>query len=57
VLVIEHCEVVAAQFMDACQATLFKPSLLNFSAPPAPERIEHVVAITVRAFLAAYRKP
>src|SRR5262245_5946582 len=56
VLDIDDCEVVAAQFLDAAQATLFKPSLLNFSAPPTDARIEHVVAIAVRAFLAAYRK-
>jgi AcrR family transcriptional regulator len=55
VLVVEDCEVAAAQFMDACLATVFKPVLFNFSAAPAPARIEYVVKIAVRAFLAAYR--
>ena len=55
VLAVEDCEVAAAQFMDACQATLFKPVLFNFGAAPSPERIEYVVKIAVRAFLAAYR--
>ena len=57
VLAVEDCEIAAAQFMDACQSTLFKPVLFNFGAPPTPERIEHVVKIAVRAFLAAYRAP
>jgi AcrR family transcriptional regulator len=55
VLDIEDCEVVAAQFLDACQSTLFKPVLFNFGPPPAPARVNHVVGIAVRAFLAAYR--
>ena len=55
VLVVEDCEVAAAQFMDACLATVFKPVLFNFGAAPTPERIEHVVKIAVRTFLAAYR--
>jgi hypothetical protein len=41
--------------MDACQSTLFKPVLFNFGATPTPERIEHVVKIAVRTFLATYR--
>jgi len=55
VLKVEDCEVAAAQFLEACQATLFKPVLFNFAPPPSPERIEHVVKIAVRTFLAAYR--
>jgi AcrR family transcriptional regulator len=55
VLAVEDCEVAAAQFMDACQSTMFKPVLFNFSASPSPERIAHVVGIAVRTFLAAYR--
>jgi AcrR family transcriptional regulator len=54
VLVVEDCEVAAAQFMDACQSTLFKPLMFNFGATPPPERIEHVVKIAVRVFMAAY---
>jgi AcrR family transcriptional regulator len=48
-------EVAAAQFMDACQSTLFKPVLFNFAPIPSDERIAHVVGIAVRTFLAAYR--
>ncbi|HEY6257139.1 MAG TPA: TetR/AcrR family transcriptional regulator, partial [Xanthobacteraceae bacterium] len=54
VLVIEDCEVAAAQFMDSCLATLFKPILFNLGTVPSPERIAHVVKIAVRTFLAAY---
>jgi AcrR family transcriptional regulator len=55
-LVIEDCEVAAAQFMESCHATMLKPMLLNFSPPPSPERIEHVVTIAVKTFMAAYGK-
>jgi AcrR family transcriptional regulator len=54
-LAVDDCEVAAAQFLDACQSTLFKPVLFNFAPPPPLERIEHVVRIAVRTFLAAYR--
>jgi len=55
VLAVDDAEVAAAQFLDACQSTLFKPVLFNFAEPPAPERIEYVVGIAVKTFLAAYR--
>jgi AcrR family transcriptional regulator len=55
VLVIDDCEIAAAQFLDMCQATVFKPVLFNFGPPPSPERTEHVVKMAVRTFLAAYR--
>ena len=55
VLAIEDCEVAAAQFIETCHATMFKPMLFNFAPPPTPERIRHVVGIAVRVFLAAYR--
>jgi AcrR family transcriptional regulator len=55
ILAIDDCEVTAAQFLDACQSTLFKPVLFNFGPPPAPERVAYVVGIAVRAFMAAYR--
>ena len=55
VLAIEDCEVAAAQFMDSCGATLFKPILFNCGTAPAAERSAHVVKIAVRTFLAAYR--
>jgi AcrR family transcriptional regulator len=54
-LAVEDCEVAAAQFLDACQSTLFKPVLFNFAPPPSRERIAHVVRIAVRTFMAAYR--
>jgi AcrR family transcriptional regulator len=54
VLAVEDCELAAAQFMEACLATVYKPILFNFGTTPAPERIEHVVKIAVRVFLAAY---
>jgi AcrR family transcriptional regulator len=56
VLAIEDCEVAAAQFIETCHATMFKPMLFNFAPPPTSERIDHVVGIAVRTFIAAYRK-
>jgi AefR-like transcriptional repressor, C-terminal domain len=47
---------VAAQFIDACLSTIFKPMLFNQAGPPSNERIAHVVDMAVRAFLVAYRK-
>ena len=55
ILVIDDCEVVAAQLIEALLAPLFKPILFNFGKPPTQERIRYVVGIAVRAFLAAYR--
>ena len=55
VLKVEDCEVAAAQFIDSCMATMFKPILFSFGTAPANERIEHVVKIAVRVFLAAYQ--
>ena len=55
VLVIDDCEVAAAQFIETCHATMFKPVLFNFGPPPTQERIDHVVGIAVRTFMAAYR--
>ena len=55
VLAVDDCEVAAAQFIESCHATMFKPLLFNFGPPPTPERIDHVVGIAVRTFMAAYR--
>ena len=55
-LVIEDCEVAAAQFLDSCRATIFRPMLLNAADAPTEERKNHVVDIAVRTFLAAYRR-
>jgi AcrR family transcriptional regulator len=54
VVEVADTEVAAAQFLDACQSTMFKPLVFNFGAPPATGRIEHVVRIAVRVFMAAY---
>jgi AcrR family transcriptional regulator len=54
VLAIEDCDVAAAQFMDSCLATIFRPALLNCSSQSSKEHIEHVVRTSVRVFLAAY---
>jgi AcrR family transcriptional regulator len=53
-LAIPDIEVAAAQFLDSCQSTLFKPLLFNFGGPATEERINHVVGIAVHTFLAAY---
>jgi AcrR family transcriptional regulator len=51
------CEVAAAQFIDACVSTTFKPMLFNAAGPPPEARIGHVVAMAVKAFLATYQTP
>src|SRR5499433_1052903 len=53
-LAIADVEVAAAQFLDSCQSTMFKPLMFNFGGPPTEERINHVVGIAVRTFLSAY---
>jgi AcrR family transcriptional regulator len=55
-LVIDDCEVAAAQFIETCKAALFLPVLFNFAPPPPLERIEYVVGVAVKAFMAAYGK-
>jgi len=55
-LMIPDCEVAAAQFIETCHASLFKPVLFNFAPPPPLERIEYVVSIAVKTFMAAYGK-
>jgi len=55
VLEIEDPEIAAAQFIESCHATLFKPLIFNFGKPPTEERIAHCVRIAVKTFLAAYR--
>jgi AcrR family transcriptional regulator len=56
VLVAHDCEVAAAQFIDACVSTTFKPMLFNAAGPPAEARIRHVVGMAVRTLLAAYER-
>lgn len=57
VLAVEDCEVAAAQFMEACQAMLFKSMVFNFVREPSEEQIARVVPTAVKVFLAAYRVP
>ena len=54
-LAIDDCEVAAAQFLESCRATIFKRLLFNAGEVPTDAHIDHVVAIAVRTFLAAYR--
>ena len=54
-LVIDDIELAAAQFLDSCQSTVFKPLIFNFGELPSDERINHVAGTAVRTFLAAYR--
>ena len=54
VLAIDDCEVAAAQFLDACGATLMRQLLFNARPAPNDERIDHLVGTAVRVFLAAY---
>jgi hypothetical protein len=56
VLDVEDSEVAAAQFLESCTATLVKPMLFGFGVVPDQARIDHVVGIAVRLFLAAYCK-
>jgi AcrR family transcriptional regulator len=55
ILAIDDCDVAAAQFLDSCSATIFKPLLFNAGKVPSEDRIHHVVGIAVSAFLVAYR--
>jgi len=50
------CEVSAAQFIDSCVATTFKPMLFTHAGPPSDERAAHIVGMAVRSFLATYRR-
>jgi AcrR family transcriptional regulator len=55
-LAIDDCEVAAAQFLESCHSTIFKRLLFNAGDAPPDERINHVVGIAVRTFLAAYAR-
>ena len=55
ILAVDDCRVAAAQFLDSCQSTSFKPLLFSFGTAPSDEQIHHVVGIAVRTFMAAYR--
>jgi AcrR family transcriptional regulator len=53
-LAVDDCELAAAQFLDSCQSTLFKPVLFNFRDAPDADAIARVVRIAVRTFTRAY---
>ena len=55
-LAIDDTTVAAEQFLDSCLSTIFRPMLFNAGDEPSEERINHVVGIAVRTFLAAYQR-
>jgi AcrR family transcriptional regulator len=55
-LAINDTTVAAEQFLDSCLSTIFRPMLFNAGDEPSEERINHVVVIAVRTFLAAYQR-
>jgi AcrR family transcriptional regulator len=55
ILQIDDTEIAAAQFIESCHATMFKPVLFNFGPPPSQDRIRYCIGIAVRTFLAAYQ--
>jgi len=57
IIAVDDCELAAAQFLDACQSTLFKPVLFNFRAAPDADAIAHVVGTAARNFMRAYGIP
>jgi AcrR family transcriptional regulator len=50
------CEIGAAQLIDACLSTTFKPMLFNAAGPPDESRVAYVVGAAVKMFLAAHAK-
>jgi AcrR family transcriptional regulator len=56
-LVVDDCEVAAAQLLEAYQAMIFKSMVFNFAHEPSRQKVERVVKTAVKVFLAAYRAP
>jgi len=56
ILEVEDTQIAAAQFMESCSATMLKAMLFASADPPSLDRIERVVGIAVKTFLAAYRR-
>jgi TetR/AcrR family transcriptional regulator of autoinduction and epiphytic fitness len=53
----EDSVLAAVQFLELCQATVFRPRLYAMNKEPASEdEIRKVVASAVRVFLAAYAR-
>lgn len=55
VLAVDDPELAAAQLIESCHATMFRPMMFSFAEPPTQERIEYCVRTAVRTFLRAYR--
>jgi AcrR family transcriptional regulator len=53
-LEIEDCQLAATQFMELCQASLFKPFIFQAAPAPSTERIAQVVESATQMFLAGY---
>ena len=56
VLAPHDTELAAAQFIELCLATTYKPMLFNAAGPPSDGRISYVVGRAVKVFIAAYGK-
>jgi AcrR family transcriptional regulator len=54
-LVIDDCQLAAAQFMQMCQATLFLPFVFQAEPAPSAERIARVVDSATLLFLRTYK--
>jgi AcrR family transcriptional regulator len=53
-LLIDDCELAAAQFMQLCQATLFQPYIFQAKPAPSKDLIARVVKSGTQMFLVAY---
>jgi AcrR family transcriptional regulator len=56
ILQVDDCELAAAQFLDSCQSTWFKPLLFNFADLPSHARVAQIVGTAVSMFMATYRR-
>jgi AcrR family transcriptional regulator len=56
ILAVDDCELAAAQFLDSCQSTWFKPLLFSFADLPSHARVAQIVGSAVRMFMATYRR-
>ena len=56
ILQVDDCDLAAAQFLDSCQSTWFKPLLFNFADLPSHARVAQIVGTAVCMFMATYRR-
>ena len=56
ILQVDDCELAAAQFLDSCQSTWFKPLLFSFADLPSHARVAQIVDTAVRMFMATYQR-